>query len=105
MAAAARAIQACMSEISLYEAMRTTRAVRRMRPDPIPDAVLRRVLEAATYAPSGGNRQAWRILVVRDPALKQEVAQRHAARWMPYSARSREAAAQLPESARARTLK
>ena len=45
-----------MSELSLYEAMRTTRAVRRLRPDPIPDAVLRRVLEAATFGPSGGNR-------------------------------------------------
>ena len=76
-----------MTEISLYEAMRTTRAVRRMRPDPIPDAVLRRVLEAATFAPSGGNRQAFRIVVVRDPALKQEVARLHAARWVPYSAR------------------
>jgi len=55
-----------MSELPLYEAMRTTRAVRRLRPDPIPDDVLRRVLEAATFAPSGGNRQAWRIIVVRD---------------------------------------
>ena len=94
-----------MSEISLYEAMRTTRAVRRMRPDPIPDAVLRRVLEAATFAPSGGNRQAFRIVVVRDPARKQEVARLHAARWVPYSARSKQAAAQAPEGARARTLK
>jgi nitroreductase len=94
-----------MSEISLYEAMRTTRAVRRMRPDPIPDAVLRRVLEAATFGPSGGNRQAFRILVVRDPALKKEVARLHAERWLPYSARSREAAAPLPEGARNRTLK
>ncbi len=94
-----------MSEISLYEAMRTTRAVRRMRPDPIPDDVLRRVLEAATFAPSGGNRQAFRILVVRDPALKRELGQRHAARWIPYAARGREAAAPLPEAARNRTLK
>ena len=43
-----------MPEMGLYEAMRTTRAVRRLRPDPIADDVLRRVLEAATFGPSGG---------------------------------------------------
>src|SRR5262250_2560484 len=53
-----------MAEIGLYEAMRTTRAVRRLRPDPVPDAVLRRVIEAATWAPTGGNRQPWRVIVV-----------------------------------------
>jgi nitroreductase len=45
-----------MAAIELYEAMRTLRAVRRLRPDPIPNDVLRRVLEAATWAPTGGNR-------------------------------------------------
>jgi nitroreductase len=68
-----------MSDISLYEAMRTTKAVRRLRPDSIPDDVLRRVLEAATFAPSGGNRQAWRTIVVRDAALKGELATRQRA--------------------------
>lgn len=94
-----------MSELSLYEAMRTTRAVRRMRPDPIPDDVLRRVLEAATFAPSGGNRQAWRIIVVRDAQLKREIGTRQLARWTPYSAQQKAAAAALPEKARARALR
>jgi nitroreductase len=62
-----------MASIELYEAMRTLRAVRRLRPDPIPDDVLRRVLEAATWAPTGGNRQAWRIIVVKDPMRKQRL--------------------------------
>ena len=62
-----------MAAIDLYEAMRTLRAVRRLRPDPIPDDVLRRVLEAATFAPTGGNRQAWRVIVVKDPMRKQRV--------------------------------
>jgi nitroreductase len=92
-----------MADISLYEAMRTTRAVRRLRPDPIADDVLRRVLEAATYGPSGGNRQAWRIIVVRDAALKQELANRHGPAWSAYAARGREAAATLPQAARERT--
>ena len=46
-----------MAEIGVYEAMRTLRAVRRLKPDPIPDGVLHRVLEAAAWASTGGNRQ------------------------------------------------
>src|SRR3990170_6460 len=57
--------------MGLYAAMSTLRAVRRLRPDPIPDDVLRRVLEAATWAPTGGNRQPWRIIVVKDPVRKK----------------------------------
>lgn len=91
-----------MTDISLYEAIRTTRAVRRLRPDPIPDEVLRRVLQAATFGPSGGNRQAWRIIAVRDAGLKQELARRYHALWSPYSATSRKAASGLPEAARRR---
>ncbi len=60
-----------MAEMGIYETMRTLRAVRRLRPDPIPDDVLRRVLEAATWAPTGGNAQPWRIVVVKDRAFKE----------------------------------
>jgi nitroreductase len=94
-----------MTDVSLYEAMSTTRAVRRLRPDPIPDDVLRRVLQAATYAPSGGNRQAWRVIVVREAALKRELAERHRKFWSAYSAAGRKASAELPEASRARTLR
>jgi nitroreductase len=62
-----------MATIDLYEAMSTLRAVRRLRPDPIPNDVLRRVLQAATWAPSGGNRQAWRIITVKDSARRQRL--------------------------------
>ncbi len=95
-----------MPEIGLYEAMRTTRAVRRLRPDPIPDPVLRRVLEAATWAPSGGNRQPWRLLVVRDPGLKQELGRRYQTVWAGYSRGSRaalNAAASPPAASRSRS--
>jgi nitroreductase len=92
-----------MTDISLHEAMRTTRAVRRLRSDPIPDDVLRRVLQAATFGPSGGNRQAWRVIVVRDAGLKQELAGRYRALWTPYSEASRKGAAALPDAARARS--
>lgn len=58
----------------LFEIIRTTRSMRRLKPDPVPQALLRQVLEAGTCAPSGGNMQTWRFLVVRDPAIKAAVA-------------------------------
>ncbi|MBM3940324.1 MAG: nitroreductase [SAR202 cluster bacterium] len=57
----------------LFEAIYTTRAIRKFKPDPIPPPLLRRVLEAATQAPSGMNRQPWRFVVVTDPGLKREL--------------------------------
>ena len=48
--------------IDLYDAMSTLRAVRRLRPDPIPDDVLERVLQAACWAPTGGNQQPWKVV-------------------------------------------
>lgn len=63
-----------MSEnIGLIDAMSTTRAIRKFSSDPIPDDVLHQVLEAATWAPSGGNRQSWRAIVIRDPELRKKV--------------------------------
>lgn len=56
--------------MDLYEALYTTRAMRRVRPDPIPEAVQARILDAAIRAPSGGNAQGWRFLLVDDPKVK-----------------------------------
>lgn len=89
-----------MAELDVFEAMRTTRAVRRLRPDPIDEAVLKRVLEAATWAPSGGNRQPWRIVVVRSPQTKRALQQLYVGPWRAYSEASRKALAALPESSR-----
>lgn len=57
----------------LFETMRTMRAMRRLKPDPVPDALVRRVLEAGICAPNGGNTQRWRFLVIKDRAIKQAV--------------------------------
>ena len=57
----------------VFEIMRTTRAMRRLKPDPVPDALIRRILEAGICAPNGGNLQRWRFLVVKDPAIKKAV--------------------------------
>ena len=60
-----------MSEtFDLFEIMRTTRSMRRLKSDPVPDALLTQVLEAGTCAANGGNMQSWRFLVIRDPAIK-----------------------------------
>ncbi len=48
----------------IYEMMSTLRAVRRLRSDPIPDDVLDRVLQAAAWAPTGGNMQPWRVIAL-----------------------------------------
>lgn len=56
--------------MDVYEALYTTRAMRRVKPDPIPEAVQRKILDAAIRAPTGGNAQMWRFLLVDDPAVK-----------------------------------
>lgn len=61
--------------MDLYDVMRTTAAVREFTDDPLPDEVLRTILDNARFAPSGGNRQGTRVLVVRDPELRQRLAE------------------------------
>jgi|SRR5581483_7050229 len=65
----------------LFEIMGSTRSMRRLKPDPIPDDVLRKLLEAGTSAPSGGNMQRWRFLVVKDPKVKQAVGALYKRAW------------------------
>jgi nitroreductase len=59
--------------MDVYEALYTTRAMRRVTPDPIPADVQARILDAAIRAPSGGNMQNWRFMLVDDPAIKAEL--------------------------------
>ena len=70
--------------MELYDAMSTLRAVRRLKPDPIPEDVLERVFTAATWAPTGGNHQGWRIVAVRDPAKKQALEDLYRPHWEGY---------------------
>jgi nitroreductase len=60
--------------MDVYEALYTTRAMRRVKPDPIPEAVQKKILDAAIRAPSGGNTQNWRFMLVDDPAIKAKIA-------------------------------
>ena len=59
--------------MELVDAMRTTGAVRRFVDEAVPDEVLFRIFDAARFAPSGGNRQGWRVILVRDPALRERL--------------------------------
>jgi len=59
--------------VDLYEALYTTRAMRRVKPDPIPADAQARILDAAIPAPSGGNTQHWRFLLVDDSGVKRQL--------------------------------
>jgi nitroreductase len=59
--------------LDILEAIYTTRSMRRLKPDPIPDDVLRAILDAAIRAPSGGNSQGWYFVVVRDADLRRKL--------------------------------
>jgi nitroreductase len=61
--------------MELYEVMRTTFACREFTGEPVPDDVLHRIVENARFAPSGGNRQGWRIINVTNPENKKRLAQ------------------------------
>ncbi len=57
----------------VFEIIESCRAMRRLKPDPVPDELIARILRAATSAPSGGNTQKWRFLVIKDRRIKEAV--------------------------------
>ncbi len=90
---------------NVYEAMSTLRAVRRLKPDPIPTDVLGRVLQAAAWAPTGGNAQPWRIVLVTDSKPKASLGELYASSWKRFSKGYAERFAGLPEADRAREMR
>ena len=62
-----------MSDIGLFEAMYSARALRRLKPDPVPDEVITKILDAAIRAPSAGNSQHWAFVVVRDSEMRRKL--------------------------------
>jgi nitroreductase len=64
-------------DIGLFEAIHTQRALRYIKPDSIPGALIRKVIEAGTRAPSGGNQQRWRFIVIKDAATKRWIQERY----------------------------
>lgn len=87
-------------EPDFFEVIGTQRAMRRLKPDPVPEAYIKKIIWAATRAPSGGNRQGWRWLVVTDPASKKQIQQWYNELWSEATASGYGAGAGLPEDER-----
>jgi nitroreductase len=71
--------------MDLIEAMRCAPTSRRFTDAPVTPETIERVLDAARFAPSGGNRQGWRVVVVRDPERKGALAALYLPRWRAYT--------------------
>lgn len=72
--------------MDLGQALRTTGAVRSFTDDPVDDATLAEILEVARFAPSGGNRQPWRVVSLRDPEVRRRLAALMQPVWDEYVA-------------------
>ena len=62
-----------MGELGIFDAIYSARALRRLKPDPVPEELITKVLDAAIRAPSGGNAQNWIFIVVRDQAQRRRL--------------------------------
>ncbi len=69
---------------TMVEAMMTQRAVRKVRPDPVDDALVLRCIELSLRAPTGSNGQNWEFIVVKDPAVKRKLGKRYRQGWDLY---------------------
>ncbi|MFN2426208.1 MAG: nitroreductase family protein [Candidatus Binatia bacterium] len=79
-------------DVPLLEGIRTTRAIRRLAPDPVPAELIRKVCEAGTFAPSGGNRQPWIFIAVTEVERRAWIAERYRRAFEAYIAPAVEAA-------------
>lgn len=71
-------------DMPLIDAMMTQRAIRRVRPDPVDDAIVLKCIELALRAPTGANGQNWEFIVVKDPRVKKKLARRYRLAWNVY---------------------
>jgi nitroreductase len=73
-------------DLDLLTTLRSTGAVREFRDEPVSDEVLARVLDTARFAPNGGNRQGWRVIVVKDPEARSALRDLYLSGWYDYLA-------------------
>jgi nitroreductase len=88
--------------MDFFETVTTQRAMRRLKSDPIPDAVLRQIMDATICAPSGGNRQGWSFLIIRDTTKRARLGELYREAWgelmkVPYYRGAATAAPDSPE--------
>ncbi len=67
--------------MDVFEALYTTRAMRRVSEDPIPNDVLKQMVDAGIRAPSGSNRQGWKFIVVTDPKIRNQLGSLYREAW------------------------
>ncbi len=84
----------------LEEAMRTQRAIRRLKPDPVDDALVLRLIELALKAPSGSNQQNWEFMVVKDRAVKERLGRLNAGMFRFYGGIGRRISRDQPKMLR-----
>jgi nitroreductase len=72
--------------MELQEVIRTTPSTREFTSEPVPDEVVRHILDVARFAPSGGNRQAWHVIVLEDPQIRRRIRELYVVSWREYMA-------------------
>ncbi|MHB1712053.1 MAG: nitroreductase family protein [Acidimicrobiales bacterium] len=75
--------------MDLEDALRTTGAVRQFKAAEVPDEAIYRILDTARFAPNGGNRQAWRVVVVKDRTLRRRIRDCYLPGWYAYLAQAK----------------
>jgi nitroreductase len=93
------------STTDLFQIIRAARSMRRLKPDPVPNELIRKILEAGVCAPSGGNMQRWRFLVVRDLQIKLTVGAYYKRAWYEQVAPRYRAGEPSPGMSRERFLR
>ena len=79
-------------DVPLLEGLRTTRGIRRLKSDPVPPELVRKVCEAGTFAPNGGNRQPWFFIAVTEPERRSYIADLYRDTFSRYIAPAKQAA-------------
>jgi nitroreductase len=74
-----------MAEAELFDIIYSMRAMRRLKPDPIPEATLKKIIDAGIHAPSGGNAQGWAFVLVRDADAKRFIRDHYYGMWQQFA--------------------
>ena len=90
-------IETLGEDLPLLEGIRTTRSIRRLKTDPVPHELIRKVCEVGTFAPSGGNRQPWIFIAVTDVERRAWIAERYRDVWTGYMANAQAAMDKDPD--------
>ncbi len=86
--------------MDIFEVINSQRAMRRLKPDPVPEELIWKLLDAAIKAPSGGNRQPWNFIVIRDDETKAKIAEWYLDGWSKAYGPLKQAAMASPTTAR-----